>query len=75
MTENGGWNGSRSRNRAPFVRCPFLFRPGAWRRQCPYDDPEDFLFRRNDVMLKQTRIMFGKTPADLNAFVEASQIA
>ena len=59
----------------PWKRGTFDWNP-AWRCKatCPYDDPEDFLYRRNDVMLKQTRIMFGKTPADLDAFVEASQI-
>ena len=48
----------------------------AWRCKatCPYDDPEDHLWTRNDIMLHQTRIMFGETPRDLDAFVAASQI-
>jgi len=41
---------------------------------CPYDDPEDHLWNRNGIMVRQTRLLFGETPHDLDDFVLASQI-
>ena len=40
----------------------------------PYDDPEDHLWNRNDIMLRQTKILFGETPKDLDDFIVASQL-
>ena len=59
----------------PWKQGSFDWNP-AWRCKgtCPYDDPEDSLYGRNDIMLRQTRLMFGQTPTDLDAFIEASQI-